>query len=164
MRDEDEDQGRERARLVCFFLHGQEFALPIESVRETLRLRPITRVILTPPWLVGVFSLRGEIVPAIDIASWLGMPSVTLGDESRLVVVRHATRPFGVLVDKLAELRTVGTSELSPPPPTLSPAQAALVASVAATETGTVRIIDPDAILGSDAIRSLMTNDTRGAA
>jgi purine-binding chemotaxis protein CheW len=166
VREADERSERDTARLVCFFLQGQELGFPIEAVRETLRLRPITRVILTPPWLIGVFSLRGEIVPAIDIAPWLGMASVNVGEESRLVVLRHATKPFGVLVDKLAELRTLDLADLAPPPSTLSPIQSALLAGVATTPSGTVRVIDPDAILASDAMRalSLAASDAHGAS
>ena len=47
---------------------------------------PITHVFLTPPWLIGIFSLRGEIVPAVDLAAWLGLPATLIGDESRLVL------------------------------------------------------------------------------
>src|SRR5688500_4391937 len=60
-------------RLVCFELRGQELALPIADVRETLPVQPITRVILTPPCLAGVFSLRGDIVPAVDLGILLGL-------------------------------------------------------------------------------------------
>jgi purine-binding chemotaxis protein CheW len=155
------DDGKEHVsaafRLVCFQLAGQELGFPIEAVRETIRLRPITRVILTPPWLVGIFSLRGEIVPAIDIAPWLGMPAASMGTESRLVVLRNPGKPLGVLVDQLAELRTLDRGNVAPPPPTLAPAQAALIRGVATTPTGTVRIVDADALVASDAMRSLRT-------
>ena len=166
MREAEEQGERGTARLVCFFLHGQELAFPIEAVRETLRLRPITRVILTPPWLIGVFSLRGEIVPAIDIAPWLGMPTLTLAEESRIIVLRHATKPFGVLVDTLADLRSLPPHDLAPPPPPLSSAQAALITGVATTPTGAIRVIDPDAILASDAMRALSAPlaDAHGAS
>jgi len=155
--DEQREEVSAAFRLVCFQLAGQELGFPIEAVRETIRLRPITRVILTPPWLVGIFSLRGEIVPAVDIGPWLGMPTATLSPESRLVVLRNPGKPFGILVDQLAELRTLERADLAPPPPTLAPPQAALISGVATTPTGTVRIIDADALVASDAMRSLRT-------
>ncbi len=142
-------------RLVCFFLRGQEFALPIEAVRETLRVRPITRVFLTPPWLVGIFSLRGEIVPAIDLAPWLGMARTTIDDESRLVVLRHGGKLLGILADRLADLRVLEEAEVTAAPSTLSADQAALFSGVAATPTGTLRLLDPDALLRSDWMRAL---------
>jgi len=143
-------------RLVCFRVRDQELGIPIEEVRETIRIRPITRVFLTPPWLVGIFSLRGEIVPAIDLAPWLGLPRTAVGDESRLVVLRLQGKVMGLLADELAELRLLDPALITPPPPTLSPEQAALLSGVAATPTGTVRIIHPEALLRSERMRELV--------
>jgi purine-binding chemotaxis protein CheW len=144
-------------RLVCFRVREQELALTIESVRETIRMRPMTRVFLTPPWLVGIFSLRGEIVPAIDIAPWLGMGRTTAVDESRLVVLRHPSKGLAILADALSGLRMLEPSSVAAPPPTLAPEQARLLRGVAATPTGTVRIVDPDALFRSERLASLTT-------
>jgi purine-binding chemotaxis protein CheW len=142
-------------RLVCFRVRDQELGLPITAVRETIRIRPMTRVFLTPPWLVGIFSLRGEIVPAIDLAPWLGLPRTVVGEESRLVVLRLLGKVIGILADELAELRLLDPALIAPPPPTLSAEQAAVLSGVAATPTGTVRIIHPEALLRSDRMRTL---------
>jgi purine-binding chemotaxis protein CheW len=142
-------------RLVCFRVRDQELGIPIAEVRETIRIRPITRVFLTPPWLVGIFSLRGEIVPAIDLAPWLGLPRTIVGDESRLVVLRPQGKVLGLLADELAELRVLDRALVTPPPPTLSAEQAALLSGVAATPTGTVRLIHPEALLRSERMRTL---------
>ena len=147
---------RERGlQLVCFHLRHQEMALPIEDVRETVPMRPITPVFLTPPWLAGIFSLRGDIVPAIDLAPWLGLPRVVLGDDSRIVVLRHERHVIGLLVDRLADLRTLERTALSPPPATLPAEIATLLAGVAATPTGPVRVLDTAALFRSDRMRAL---------
>src|SRR6185503_4827587 len=88
-------------RLVCFEVRGQELALPIESVRETLPIQPITRVVLTPPALAGVFSLRGDIVPVIDLGVLLGLARTEITDESRIVVVDHEHTAVGIVVERL---------------------------------------------------------------
>lgn len=144
-------------RLVCFRVRDQELAFPIRFVRETIRMRPVTRVFLTPPWLVGIFSLRGEIVPAVDLSPWLGLPRAPIGEESRLVVLRLGSKVLAVLADELSELRVLDPALVAPPPPTLSAEQAALLSGVAATPTGTVRILDPEALLRSERMRSLET-------
>lgn len=154
------DERANLVRLVCFQLRDQELAFPIEAVRETIRMRPITHVFLTPSWLIGIFSLRGEILPAVDIAPWLSMPRTIARDESRLIVLKldaQNTRggAVAVLVDGLAELRTLTPDEIAPPPPTLSPEQTALLRGVAATPTGTVRVLDPAALLQSERLREL---------
>jgi purine-binding chemotaxis protein CheW len=144
-------------RLVCFDVRGQELALPIADVRETLPVQPITRVVLTPPCLAGVFSLRGDIVPAIDLAILLGLPRTEIGAESRIVVIEHAAGTAGIVVDRLRDLRTLelAAGALEPPPASLAPQVAQLLRGVAATPTGTVRVLDARAVITAEPLRAL---------
>ncbi|HEU4729668.1 MAG TPA: chemotaxis protein CheW [Kofleriaceae bacterium] len=141
-------------RLVCFELRAQELALPIGDVRETLPVPPITRVFLVPPCLAGVFSLRGEIVPVIDLGVLLGLPPTTAGDDSKVVVVDHAAGVAGIVVDKLRDLRTV-EGALDAPPANLPAEVASLMLGVIATPTGSVRVLDARALLTAEPLRAL---------
>jgi purine-binding chemotaxis protein CheW len=142
-------------RLVCFELRQQELALPIDTVRETLTLRPITRVFLTPPWLAGIFSLRGEIVPAIDLAVLLGLAPTVLADDSHIVVVEHGDQVAGVLVDRMRELRTIDEAAIEPPPANLARDVAGLLAGLVAVPDGTVRVLELEALFSSERIGAL---------
>ena len=155
-------------RLVCFELRGQELALPIADVRETLPIQPITRVVLTPACLSGVFSLRGDIVPAIDLAVLLGMGRTEIGETSRIVVIDAAHATVGVVVDRLRDLRTIepkeneaGAPVLEPPPVNLEAGVASLLLGVAATPTGTVRVLDARAIVESEQLRELAAREDK---
>ncbi|HVK72760.1 MAG TPA: chemotaxis protein CheW [Kofleriaceae bacterium] len=147
-------------RLVCFELRQQELAFPIADVRETLPLKPISHVFLTPPWLAGIFSLRGEIVPAIDLGVLLGLPRTVVGDDARIVVVEKGPLVAGVLVERLRELRTIDAAALEPPPASLPAEVAAILTGIAATPTGTVRVLDLDALLSSDRIGALAREES----
>jgi purine-binding chemotaxis protein CheW len=154
-------------RLVCFELRDQELAFPIDEVRETLPIQPITRVVLTPPALAGVFSLRGDIVPAIDLGVLLGIGRTEIGDTSRIVVIDHEGTAVGIVVDRLRDLRTIerhageedGRPALEPPPPNLEAEVAQLLLGIAATPTGTVRVLDADAIATAPPLRGLAAGD-----
>lgn len=146
-------------RLVCFELRGQELAFPIEAVRETLPIHPITRVVLTPPALAGVFSLRGDIVPAIDLAVLLGLPRTEVGDDSRIVVVDAKAGTAGFVVDRLRDLRTLD-QPLESPPSNLDPEVAQLLLGIAATQTGTVRVLDATAVITAQPLRALAKRDS----
>jgi purine-binding chemotaxis protein CheW len=53
----------------CVFRSGRErFCLPVLDVEEVLEWPLVTKVPLSPGYLVGIFNLRGSIVPLIDIA------------------------------------------------------------------------------------------------
>jgi len=145
-------------RLVCFELRGQELALPIDEVRETLPIQPITRVVLTPSCLAGVFSLRGDIVPAIDLGVLLGLARTEVGEDSRIVVIDAGHGTAGIVVDRLRDLRTL-ESDLEPPPGNLDPEVAQLLEGIAATPTGTVRVLDAAAILAAEPLRALGKHD-----
>jgi purine-binding chemotaxis protein CheW len=141
-------------RLVCFELRGQELALPISDVRETLPLQPITPVFLTPPCLAGVFSLRGDIVPAIDLGVLLGFPAAEPGHDARIVVVEHSLGTAGIVVDRLRDLRVLD-GELDPPPANLATGIGAMLLGVTATPSGTVRVLDARAIFSAEPLRAL---------
>jgi purine-binding chemotaxis protein CheW len=148
-------------RLVCFELRAQELALPIADVRETLPVLPITRVFLVPACLTGVFSLRGDIVPVIDLGVLLGLPATAVGDDSKIVVVDHEAGVAGIVVDRLRDLRTVEAA-LDPPPVSLAAEVANLLLGVVATPTGSVRVLDARAVLTAEPLRALARSDVEG--
>ena len=143
-------------KLVCFRLALQEYALPIESVKETLTLRPLTRVFLTPTWVLGIINLRGDIVPVLDLAQLLGMPAVDVGDSSRIIILDHAGHSAGIVADELAELRDLDDDELLPTPSTLSSEAGEIISGLATVDDGSaLRILDLDSLFTSERISSL---------
>ena len=122
---------------------------------------PITRVFLVPPCLAGVFSLRGEIVPVIDLGILLGLPPTAAGDDSKIVVVDHAAGVVGIVVDRLRDLRTVD-GPLDPPPANLAADVATLMLGVVATSTGSVRVLDARAVLTAPPLRALARTAVEG--
>ncbi len=56
-------------RQYCIFRAGRErFSLSVLDVEEVVEWPTVTRVPLSPAFLMGIFNLRGSIVPVIDIA------------------------------------------------------------------------------------------------
>lgn len=56
-------------RQYCVFRAGRErFCLSVLEVEEVVDWPIVTRIPLAPAFLMGVFNLRGTIVPLVDIA------------------------------------------------------------------------------------------------
>ncbi len=52
------------------------YAVPMESVREVVADPPITTLATAPPLVLGLFNLRGQIVPLFDTAALLGVGAI----------------------------------------------------------------------------------------
>jgi purine-binding chemotaxis protein CheW len=60
---------QEPQRQYCIFRAGRErFCLAVLEVEEVVDWPPVTRMPLGPSFLMGIFNLRGSIVPIVDIA------------------------------------------------------------------------------------------------
>lgn len=118
-------------------LGGVEFGLPIREVREVLRIPVITRLPRPLPSVRGIASVRGAVVPVVDLARRLlgGEVSVETG---RMVVVRDARSDelVGLLVDAVADLISTDGERLAPPPEVEATLPSGWVSGVMSPEPG----------------------------
>src|SRR5262245_37035371 len=152
--------GADALHLVCFSLHDQEYGVAIADVKETLTMRPIVRMFLTPDWLAGIMNLRGDVVAVIDLARFLGMPPTVAGDDGRIVVLRHKTLVAGVLVDRMADVRVVAIDQLAAPPATIAADMASVMRGLATIAGGAVRVLDVAALFESERVGALQRGGT----
>ncbi len=99
--------------LVAFTLGGEDFALPVEHVREVVAATEPRRLQSTDPLLRGVLDLRGTLVPVYDLARRLGADGAGSGP---VVVVEVGPAVFGVVVDAVREVLDVPDDAVAAPP------------------------------------------------
>jgi purine-binding chemotaxis protein CheW len=117
--------------LVTFHLGAEEFGIPIETVREVLRVGDITRVPQAPPHVKGITNLRGRIVPIVSIKSRMGLPDSPLTVHSRCVLVEVHARLLGLLVDAVSSVVKVPSAAVAPPPEEIMTAASEYITGVA---------------------------------
>jgi len=61
-------------QLVGFIIGDEEYAVPILSIQEIIKPFTWTRVPQVPPYVLGVFNLRGAVIPLIDLRLKFGLP------------------------------------------------------------------------------------------
>ena len=71
--------GETAHELLTFRLAGQLHALPIREVREVAKLPALTRLPRLPPHVLGLMSLRGDLLPVVDAAQVFGAQAQQLG-------------------------------------------------------------------------------------
>ena len=101
----------------CVFRSGRErFCLPVLDVEEVLEWPLLTRVPLSPAYLVGIFNLRGAIVPLIDIAITEGRRPGLLPKHVVVASLRseshHEDIRIGIASDEVIGTYSVNTEDL----------------------------------------------------
>jgi purine-binding chemotaxis protein CheW len=128
-------------QLVVFSLGEEEYALPITQVQEIVRYTEPRAVASDTPWIRGVISLRGKIVPVCDLSLRLGMASA-LAEQAKIVIVETDAGTAGVIVDEVEEVRTVDGSQLESVPG----AGTDFIDAIAKVEDRLIILLNPDAL------------------
>lgn len=101
--------------LLVVYLAGAPYAIPVERVREIVRLRPVTHLPRVPPDIYGVISVRGEILQVLDLRRRLALPAAEPDHQARIVVLHgEEGQGSGVLVDSVREVLRVPEEALRP--------------------------------------------------
>ncbi|HKI91424.1 MAG TPA: chemotaxis protein CheW [Gaiellaceae bacterium] len=128
-------------QLVVFSLGAEEYALPITQVQEIIRYTEPRAVASRAPWIKGVISLRGKIVPVCDLAARLGLEAELTAD-AKIVIVETGGGTAGVIVDDVDEVLTVDASSLDAVPA----AGADVIDAVAKIDDRLVVLLNPAGI------------------
>jgi len=94
----------EDRQLVIFKIANEEFGVDINDVKEIIRWEEVTRIPNTESHIKGVINLRGSIVVVNDLAMKLGLPSKTVDDDTRILVVEVGGNTVGMVVDSATEV------------------------------------------------------------
>lgn len=105
----------DRRELLTVEVAGAGYAIPVERVREIVRLTAITRIPRTPAWLVGVIALRGEVIEVVDLRLRLGLAAAATTRRSRIVIVHGDDDSIaGLLVDAVSGVLRVAERDAVP--------------------------------------------------
>ena len=143
--------------LLAFDLGSETYAIDILRLRGIVTRRPVTEVPRAPAYLLGVVSLRGQIVPLVDLRLRLGLPRSEPTRASRILVVDQAGESFGLFVDSVRQVVRLRDDEMETRPPALASRESEFIAGIARPRSGGMLIL-----LAVDAVLKLQLSP-RGA-
>jgi len=108
-----EERG-ERLEVVEFLLGREHYGIETSFVREVHPLRDVTPLPCTPPFVVGIMNLRGEILSIIDIRKLFDLEEQGLSDLNKVIVLGGSSMEFGILADHVVGVRTIMVKGLQP--------------------------------------------------
>jgi len=133
-------------QLCAFFVGKEEYALDIRRVEEILHPLPVTPLPRAPAFLEGVVSLRGAVVPVVDVRKRLGVPLPRNG-KSKLLICLLGRKRVGLLVDRVSQVVRTTVGELKPAPPLSREGQSPCVIGVCGPPERMKLLLDVKALL-----------------
>lgn len=125
-----DNRSGERRGVLTFLAGGELYGIPILSIREIIKRREITEVPRAPEFLCGVLTVRGLVMPVIDLRLRLRLEAPPLSRRARILVVLHNQERYGLLVDEVRDVVRFTEAQIEPPPPLIAPNEAPFVSGI----------------------------------
>ena len=101
-------------KFTIFKIGDEIFGIGIDRVVEILKIQKIFTIPGLPEFLSGVISVRGNIVPVMDLRRRFGIKPA--GNKERIIIVRYGQEKISFLVDDIKEILSLTPEEIRTPP------------------------------------------------
>lgn len=133
-------------QLVTFQLGNEQYGIDIMEVEGIVKVEDVRPIPNSPGYVEGIFNLRGEIIPVINLHKRFHLRRPELSDEDKLlsgfVIINIDGMHLAVIIDKVSRVMTVQTAQIQSPPEMLSGIGAEYIQGVVHREEGYLIILD----------------------
>ncbi|EEZ41548.1 positive regulator of CheA protein activity (CheW) [Photobacterium damselae subsp. damselae CIP 102761] len=120
------------------------------QVREVLRYSEIAPVPGAPDYVLGIINLRGNVVTVIDTRSRFGLMPGDISDNTRIVIIEAEKQVIGILVDSVAEVVYLRSSEIDSTPSVGTEESAKFIQGVCNRDGNLLILVDLNKLLSDD--------------
>ncbi|MEW5816666.1 MAG: chemotaxis protein CheW [Spirochaetota bacterium] len=133
-------------QLVTFQIGEEHYGINIMEVEGIVRENEIRPIPNAPNYVEGIFNLRGNIIPVINLHKRFHLKHAVLSEEDKLlsglVIININNMQIGVIIDKVARVLTIEKSKIQPPPQMISGIGAEYIRGVTHENEGYLIILD----------------------
>lgn len=104
--------GTNEWQVVVFFLGDQTFAINVDKTREILRWPGCRTIPESHPSMIGITSVRGEVLPLLDLRIHLGIPGKIDLEHSKVIIAEFNEVKLGFVVDAVERIYRINSEEL----------------------------------------------------
>jgi purine-binding chemotaxis protein CheW len=160
--------GVETRTLVSFEADGEEYAVPVSAVREIVRREArIARMPHADNRNLGVITLRGRLLPLVELRALLGLGSPPAGrrddTSGRIVVLSFGGLEVGLVVDRAREVLRLRSDHIDPVP-ALFRQDSGEIEAICRLDQGRrlISVLDPDRLFRAGAVRRTLIAQEEG--
>lgn len=129
--DEEEEREEHLVEFLVFTISDEYYAFRLPDLQEVLKEQIITFVPKMPKFIWGVTSLRGKIIPVMNLKERLSIEDDSDGSgRKQMIILKGPRGPIGVIIDKVVGVRRIEEELVTEPPSHLDEKQIAYIESV----------------------------------
>jgi purine-binding chemotaxis protein CheW len=144
------DPNDEVLQWVTYRLDEETYGINVMQVQEVLRYTEIAPVPGAPDYVLGIINLRGNVVTVIDTRSRFGLPPTDTSDNTRIVIIESDEQVVGILVDSVAEVVYLRSSEIDSTPNVGTEESAKFIQGVSNRNGNLLILVDLNKLLSDD--------------
>ena len=133
-------------QLVTFQLGEELYGINIMDVKEIVRVQAIRGIPNAPAYVEGIFNLRSEIIPIINLHKRFHLKKLLVSEEDELlsgfVILDIDGMKLGIIIDRISRVVTIENEDVQPPPQMLSGIGAEYIQGVIRQEEGYLIILN----------------------
>ena len=143
----------EELQYSCFYLGDTLCGFDIGLVQEVNDDFSITKVPLSPEYVLGIMNLRGQIITVIDQSIKMGLQPCKIAKSSRVIIVKSRNEFIGLLVDRVGEVIKTNRKNIAKPPSNLKGVQGKFFTGIIHTESKELLgLLDIDTLLDDEVV------------
>jgi purine-binding chemotaxis protein CheW len=136
----------ESSQLVTFQLGEELYGVNIMDVKEIVRVQTIRAIPNAPVYVEGIFNLRSEIIPIINLHKRFHIRKMIKSEEDELlsgfVILDIDGMKLGIIIDRISRVVKIEKEEVQPPPQMFSGIGAEYIQGVVRQDEGYLIILD----------------------
>ncbi len=133
-------------QLVTFQLSDELYGIDIMDVKEIVTLQEIRAIPNAPSFVEGLYNLRGEIIPVINLHKRFHLRKAQLGEDEALlsgfIIIDIDGMRLGIIIDKVERVILIDYNDIQPPPQMITGIGAEYIQGVVNQKTGYMIILD----------------------
>ncbi len=145
-----EKNNDEIIQWVTFRLDDEKYGIRVMQVQEVLRMTEIAPVPGAPDYVLGIINLRGNVVTVIDSRKRFGLAEAEVDDSTRIVIIEADKHVVGILVDSVAEVVDLKTSEIDAAPNVGNDDSSKYIQGVSSKDKELLILVDVNKLLTDD--------------
>lgn len=145
----------EGIQVVVFTLNDEVCGVETTQVKEIVKYESITKMPDMPKFIDGVISLRGTVVPVVNLNKRFGLGETEITKKTKIIINDIEGKLIGFIVNDVSEIIKIPAQDIENTPDLIKETHNSYLKNVGRRGEELISILDFSAILTDTEIKSL---------